>query len=129
MKDDTDFNHIEPRHDEIHKRLLNWARYVSVRGTPWFVQPMFKYAKTPKTREADLHVPIPVNQLDGHTIEKAVQKLPEQHRAAIRWWYVHKTSVISQRKAQGLTSQALAKYVTDGRQMLVNTSIRENTCA
>lgn len=120
MKETVDFNRIEPSHAEIHERLLNWARCVAVKAPRW-VHPMFKNTKTSRQWDIDPHISKSSDFLDGHVMEKAVSGLPIPHREAIRWWYVHRNSITSQRRAQGLTLDGLHLMVRDGRQMLKNT--------
>ena len=111
-----------PQHQmKMHERLENWRRYVSTGTRTWFVQPMFKFAKTPKTREEDLHVPIPIDTVDGHILEKAVSALPEKHRAVIRWYYVFPYIPENKiRRECGLTREMLAQIAIDARNMLHN---------
>jgi hypothetical protein len=118
-KQDVDFSAIEDGHKDIHNRLLNWARYVST-NTLSINQPMFSQVKSSRQWDVDPHISIPVDTLDGHVLEKAVFKLPILNRSAIRWYYVGRNSITSQRKEQGLTSEGLALLVRDGRQMLKN---------
>lgn len=117
----NDLHHIPSNQAVIHSRLENWRRYVSTSSRAWFVQPMFKFAKTPKTREADLHVPMPIDTQDGHILEKAVSALPEKHRAVIRWYYVFPYIPENRiRRECGLTREMLAKIAIDARNMLHN---------
>jgi len=105
-----DLHHIPTTQQEIHRRLENWRKYVSGTGRAWFVQPMFKQAKTPKQWEEDLHVPMPVDTQDGHKIEKAVSALPVIHRTVIRWYYVFPYVADNRiRRECGLTKDELAK--------------------
>jgi hypothetical protein len=117
----TDLHHIPNNQTQIHTRLENWRRYVSSSTKAWFVQPMFKQAKTQKQWEADLHVPMPVDTQDGHILEKAVSALPEKHRAVIRWYYVFPHLPENRiRRECGLTREMLVKIAIDARYMLIN---------
>jgi len=118
--DYIDFNRISSSQDQIHDRLLNWVRYVAVKRTPWFVQPMFRQALTNRQWDVEPHIRVDIDTLDGHALEKAVGQLPTRNRDALRWYYVRRGSVMEQRRAQGLTAEGLDKAVRDGRAMLVN---------
>jgi len=122
MKRDVfvDFHDISATHDQIHARLVNWARYVAVKRSPWSVHPMWRGYRTSIQWDTETRVRIDIDTLDGHAIEKAVGALPIQNRDALRWYYVKRCSVMEQRRAQGLTAEGLDKAVRDGRTMLVN---------
>ena len=120
MRDAVDFCHIEDGHREIHKRLVNWARWVAP-GEPKRVSPMFAHAKTSRQWDVDPHTSIPVDTIDAQYVEKAVYKLPKDHREALRWWYVYQGSVRDQCRRQALSPTGLQLCVRDGRQMLKNT--------
>ena len=64
--------------------------------------------------------------LKAQRTEKAVSKLPEKHRYAVRWCYVHRGHPAKAAKKAGVTIDGLYKLVRDGRQMLIN---RVNTYA
>ena len=116
-----DFNRVAARHDAIDARLSEWARWVKVTPQRWATQPMFRAYRAPKQFESDLYVPIAINTLAAHEIEKAVSFLPEKHRTALRWHYVwpglHVNAV---RRELGVTEDALLALVNDGRDMLIN---------
>lgn len=117
----NDLHHVPSSQSEIHSRLENWRRYVSTGTRAWFVQPMFRQAKTPKQWEEDLKIPIPIDTQDGHILEKAVSGLPEKHRAVIRWYYVFPYVPENKiRRECGLTREMLAQIAIDARNMLHN---------
>jgi hypothetical protein len=117
-----DIHHIEARHDAINQRLEEWARWVRVRPTGWFQQPMFRMYQS-KARQWDPtpHIPVPTSGLKALEIERAVSLLPEKHREAIRWCYVWPWVPV--RKVQrelALTAEALAAAIHDSRDMVKN---------
>ena len=121
MRDFTDFHRLEAEHESIHLRLQNWARYVRVNHSPWFVQPMFRKALTSRQWDLQPHIKTDIDTLDGHKIEKAVSFLPEINRDAVRWSYVFSRISINKMKSHlGVTTDGLDKAVRDGRTMLVN---------
>ncbi|MEY2854640.1 MAG: hypothetical protein RL030_1772 [Pseudomonadota bacterium] len=71
---------------------------------------------------------VPVDRRDALLIGRAVYALPEPHMVAVQWYYVQRTSVTQGRRALACTAEALARYVTDARQMLVNRDI-DSRCA
>ena len=62
----------------------------------------------------------PVDTLDAVLMEKAVSALPEKHRAAIRWNYVHAGNPVAMARALAVSKQGLADLVDAGRTMLQN---------
>ena len=115
------YDQLPARHDAIDLRLREWSRWVKVTPQRWATQPMFRNYRAPKQYETDLYVPIAINTLAAHEIEKAVSFLPPAHRTAIRWHYVwpglHVNAV---RRELGVTEDALLALVNDGRDMLIN---------
>lgn len=116
-----DLNHVHPKHDSIDRRLCEWSRWVKVRPVSWATAPMFRMYKAPKQFESDLYVPIAINTLDASEMERAVSFLPDKHRTAIRWCYVHSHVPVGKvQRELGATREALAGLIHDGRSMLVN---------
>ena len=116
----VDYNYIKPEHEAIHARLVNWRRWVIVRPHGWQVAPMFRMYQS-KSRQ--WHAPViqtPVDTLDAALVEKAVAALPEKHRDAIRWSYVHCGNPVAMARALGVSKQGLADLVEAGRTMLAN---------
>ena len=121
VQETVDYNHVPERHAAIHARLENWARYVSVRRIAWPMQPMFRNAKTPRGWDADPHIPVLVDSLDGHVIEKAVAALPPKRRTLIRWLYVFPwvpDTVV--RRELAMTRQLSCEEINKARDMLRN---------
>lgn len=112
--------HIVPEHQlPMHERLLNWARWVRVAHPRW-QSPIWRLGKsnsrqwhTPEVREE-------TDILDAQRMEKAVGRLPEKHRAAVRWHYVFRTTPIQARRMLGVTNEGLQRLVIDGRTILGN---------
>ena len=116
----VDYNHVPERHTAIHARLENWRRWVTVRPNGWQVAPMFRLYQS-KSRQWE--APVIQNQvdtLDAVLMEKAVSALPEKHRAAIRWSYVHAGNPVAMARALAVSKQGLADLVDSGRTMLKN---------
>jgi len=63
-------HHIDPVHEVIHSRLINWARYVKVTGGGGFIQPMWKQGKSSRQWDESPHINIEVDTLDGHAQSK-----------------------------------------------------------
>jgi len=116
-----DLHHVPASQTEIDARLENWGRYVTPSRQSWMMMPMWRGARTPKQWEEDAHIPVPIDTLDGHAIEKAVSALPDKHRTVIRWAYVY--AYVPENKIRrecGLTRDALANMLIDARTMLIN---------
>jgi hypothetical protein len=119
-RDLVDFFLIEDRHLAIHIRLENWARYVDSRGIHWNQAPIWKLGKSNGRQWHQPELRTPVDTLDGHALEVAVRALPEPHRDALRWQYVHRSSPSKARRLLGVTNEGLMRLVRDARSMLTN---------
>lgn len=118
----TDLFRIPARHEAVDQRLTEWAKWVRVKPALWCVQPMFRgYQSKSRQWETDPHIPVAINTLAAHEIEKVVSFLPEKHRTAIRWAYVFSHIPDARVRAElGCTRVALWALVNDARDMLVN---------
>ena len=120
VQEAVDYNHVPERHAAIHARLENWRRWVIVRPNGWQVAPMFRlYQSKSRQWEAPV-IQNPVNTLDAVLVEKAVAALPEKHRAAVRWSYVHCGNPLAMARTLAVSKQGLADLVDAGRTMLQN---------
>ena len=121
MKFIVDYSFVPPRQDAVHIRLEEWAKWVRVSPKPWATQPMWRNAKTPRQWDIDPTIHRTLNTLECSEMERAVSILPDKHRGSIRWCYVYSyipdTAI---RREYGLTREALAKMIVDGRDMLAN---------
>lgn len=118
----VDFHHVEDHQKDIDEKLHNWARWVTPRAPSW-VSPMFRMAKSNSRQWHQPEIRETCDIIGAMLMEKEVCKLPEPHRAAIRWHYVIKCGPVKACKALGLTTEGLAKTVRDGRQMLINRQV------
>ena len=85
-REPVDLSEVLPIHLAIHERLLNWSRWCrgGTGGSP--VQPMFRgYREYAYVEQV---IPVPIDSLDGHRVEKLVVSLPEKHRTVLQWAYV-----------------------------------------
>jgi len=114
-----DFNYIEPAHRTIHDELLNWAKWGQTRPH-YQVCPMFRMAKTNYRQWHLPEISVKVDSMGAAKIEKAVCKLPEAHRKAIKWAYITKTAPGRSTRGIAANDAALQQLVRDGRQMLKN---------
>ena len=120
VQEAVDYSHVNEMHADIHSRLENWRRWVTVRHHGWATAPMFRMYQS-KARQ--WHAPViqtPVDTLDAVLVEKAVAALPEKHRAAVRWSYVHAGNPVAMARTLGVSKQGLADLVEAGRTMLGN---------
>lgn len=114
-----DFHFVPSEHKAIDARLENWSAYVRVKVPSW-VSPIWKLGKSNGRQWHQPEYRPACDMLDGNAIEIAVRKLPELHRETLRWAYVFRGGEIPFRKRHGLTRDALALLLKDGRQMLIN---------
>ena len=120
VQEAVDYSHVKPEHEAVHERLSNWARWVRVRPQGWQTAPMFRlYQSKARQWEAPV-IQNPVDTLDAVVVEKAVSALPEKHRAAVRWSYVHSGNPVAMARALAVSKQGLADLVDSGRTMLKN---------
>jgi DNA-directed RNA polymerase specialized sigma24 family protein len=125
QRDLPDFHTVHPLHLVIHDRLNNWERYVRAGGRTCWTSPMFRGYRPERDNGHDLEPRIPVDELDGHAMEKAVYKLPEKNREAIRWCYVYRYIPDKKvREGLGVTRVGLVTLIHDGRAMLRNRSAK-----
>lgn len=117
MRESIDFHFVPSHQRAMDARLINWARYVRDRPVSW-MSPMFRGYQS---SEIWIHeTTVPVDQLDGQRMEKAVSALPDKHRTAVRWAYVFRGAPWRIRRRLAVTEQGLADLIEVGRQMLVN---------
>lgn len=119
----VDFNSVDPKHRAIDGRLCNWSRWATVHSRG-FVQPMFRLYRPDEFGEdrggIDTDRPPPIDTADAVVIEKAVCKLPDNHKLATVWFYRVRVQPIRACKALGVSRSGLAELIRDARQMLVN---------
>lgn len=117
----VDFDAVEAKHQTIHKRLANWASWVSVRHiNQWAASSLWLQVKSnawqwhpPEYRET-------CDIIDAQYLEKEICKLPRPHADALRWCYVFRTSPGFMASKMGVNKSGLARLIRDGRQMLMN---------
>lgn len=115
----VDFHAVQPEHAVMHARLANWASWVAVRGTHW-MGPIWKMGKS-NGRQWDIpELRAPIDTLDAVEVEKAVSKLPDKHRTAVRWAYVYKDAPIKRCRELAVSMEGLDGLVRAGRTMLIN---------
>jgi hypothetical protein len=117
-RSEVDFNVIEKKHEEIHKRLENWARWCRGGGGGSSALPMFRLYRPDNFERGPMGEQ--VDGTDAQRIAKGLVKLPLKHRVAVNWFYVKPVSPLKVCKVIGVSMEGLAEHVTDGRQMLIN---------
>jgi len=83
---------------------------------------MFRSYRPPRQYSYETaDIPVPINAIEAMEIEKAVYFLPDQHRDAVRWFYVRTWMHpgVMQRRL-GVTQDGLCKVLCDSREMLKN---------
>lgn len=114
-----DFFYVETAHQAIHQELENWAAYVEVKRRSGQA-PIWRLGKSHGRQWHAPELRPPVDSLAGMEMEKAVYKLPQKHRDAIRWCYVGKWSPVFAIRDLGVTYEGLADLIRTGRVMLIN---------
>lgn len=116
-----DFYVIEPKQEEIHKRLENWAAWCKGGVGGSSALPMFRLYR-PDNFERGTYVD-QVDGTDAQRIAKGLVHLPTKHRVALNWFYVKPVSPLKTCKALGLSMEGLNEHVREGRQMLINRKV------
>lgn len=119
VKSSVDINYIEPNHRDVHDRLANWGRWAEDRPT-YQVCPMFRMARINSGQRNSVEINDYIDVLDALKVEKVVVSLPDSHKRALIWFYVHRYGELQYRRKCGYTQDALQKIVRDGRQMTHN---------
>ena len=114
----VDFCIINPKHEEIHKRLENWSQWCRGGAAGSGASPMFQLYR-PDNYERASGGP-KVDGTDAQRIVKALRLLPLKHQAALNWFYVKPVAPGRIIRVLALTMEGLAEHVQDGRQMLIN---------
>ena len=115
-----DYCYVAPEHEAIHSRLTNWARWVRVHPHGWATTPMFRMFQSKARQWHAQVINDPVDTLDALLIERTVSQLPDKHRTAIRWSYVHCHDPLGMARRLAVTKQGLAELVGTGRTMVIN---------
>ncbi len=84
----SDLARIQPHHEAIDQRCVEWGKWVKVHQRPFGPQPMFRHYRAPGRWDVETVVPVALNTLQALEIERAVATLPERHRTVLRWAYV-----------------------------------------
>ena len=115
-----DFNRVAARHDAIDARLSEWARWVKVSYRLLGPNPMWKNYKTSRQWDIEPSMPIAVNTLAAHEVEKAVSAMPTVERTILRWAYVwpglHPRAIS---RETGVHVDALPAKLESARELLI----------
>ncbi len=124
---EIDINYIEPCHHAVHDRLTNWGRWAETRPS-YKTCPMFRMARSNSRQWYPVEVKDTIDVLDAAVVEKVVVSLPEAHKSAMVWFYVHRSGENKYRRQRGYTLDTLQKIVSDARQMVMNRLTRGQKC-
>lgn len=120
-RDYVDFSEVPLHQMAIHGRLENWS--ISCFGRSGSnTSPMFRLYRSDEVWDPS-PPSIPVDSADAAKIARAVSALPRPHMLAVNWYYVTRGAPIHGRRSIGCTLAELARYVIDGRQMLINRKV------
>lgn len=115
-----DYHLVADHHVGIHMKLEQWARWVRVRPHGWQTAPMFRQYRSKAFQWHTPEIRPQINTLEAVEMEKAVSRLPEKHRDAIRWAYVWQLSPVAEARRLGVTKQGLMELIQSARSMLNN---------
>ena len=122
----VDFSAVPPSQWAMHDRLTNWAKWS--RGTARFDRaisaPMFVlYKSSDARREYGAPTSIPLDPKDATKVQVGVTALPEKHRRALHWYYLHPVNAMGMARELGLPLAGVAEIVIRARFMLINKGI------
>jgi hypothetical protein len=117
----VDLHAVDEKHEAIHKRLENWARWCHGGGGSGGVAPMFRMYRPDNFERGPIATP--VDGTDAQRIAKGIQALPQPHRVALNWFYVKPTNPRRACQNIGTSMEGLATHVRHGRIMLINRKI------
>lgn len=112
-----DFNIIKPEHEDIHKRLENWAKWCKGSNSG-NVHPMFRqyrngyFEPSPARSYSDT--------VDAVAVQKVMKDIPEPQRIALQWFYVRPGSPMRVCFALGVNKADLLELIHRGRTMAKN---------
>lgn len=116
-----DLSHLPARHDAINLRLEDWATWVRVFPQAWKPSPIWRQYRSHAWQWERPEPKPALDTIKCAETERAVSKLPEKHRTAIRWAYIwYYVPVNAVRRELGVTQDGLAGLIDDGRDMLIN---------
>lgn len=118
-REPVDFFLVRPAHEQIHCRLLNWARWARGGRGGNSTLPMFQNYRD------GYHVPtgggIPIDSLDATKIQKLFVGIPESNRWALHWTYLYPAIRVEKVcRVLCMTREALVESVHVGRSMVKN---------
>jgi hypothetical protein len=122
-RDIPDFHYIRPEHAEVHRLLIEWARWVRPGRGGAGTHPMFR-AYVPYLYPETGPSAVPINTLRAQETERAVAALPMEQEirkrsVAIRWCYVFPHIPVRRVKdALGWKESELVAMLHDSREML-----------
>lgn len=120
-RDQIDFSRVPARHDEINRRLEDWAQWVRYHPQAWKTPSIWSNYRSHAWQWEMPVLRVQLNTLECHEIERAVCLLPDKHRSALRWAYVWPyIPDRAVRRELAVTRDALAQLISDGRDMLKN---------
>jgi DNA-directed RNA polymerase specialized sigma24 family protein len=121
----VDFAHVPVSQWKIHDRLENWAR--ACRGAPKqsgvIAAPMFALYRSTEAKREERYgnlTSVPVDHKDATFISAGVGALPDKHRRAIHWSYVHPRNPSKMAKELGVELDGLARLVSAARFKLMD---------
>lgn len=117
----VDFFAVLPEHEQIHKRLMNWALTVRDHHQPnWVSSPLWRLAKSNSRQRHPPEYRPTADIQDGWKMERLIASLPFVERYAIRWCYVYNTNPAKACRILGISKSGLGNAINKGRQMLIN---------
>lgn len=123
----VDFASVPPSQWAMHDRLLNWAKWA--RGSSRFDRmpgtPMFGlYRSSDARREyGATETSVPIDNRDATRIQVGVSALPDKHRRALHWCYLHPKNATSMARELGLSLQGMAQMIKDARTTMINRGV------
>lgn len=121
----VDLSSVPPSQWAMHDRLQNWALWS--RGSPGRIakaSPMFNLYRSSEAKRAyGEETTVPIDHKDATRVAVGVTALPDKHRRAIHWCYLHPRDAMGQARELGVNLEGLSELIRHGRQMLINKGV------
>lgn len=115
-----DFHTVDPQHNEVHARCLDWSRWVKPTVGGIAKSSLFNGYRSKNWQWERPTVHIAVNELQALETERAVSTLPNNEREAIRWAYnLRRGSPGSMARRLAVDKSGLLELIRSGRCLLV----------
>lgn len=122
----VDFARVPISQWKIHDRLENWRLWSrgSSRQSGAVCSPIFGLASTSNAKSIDRIygelTSVPVDRDNAIAVNEGIGRLPDKHRRALQWCYLHPRNPTGQARELGVDLEGLARLVDAARFKLID---------